>query len=859
MMSATPEAFTSELEQRAPQLIRVALVLGAIAFAVMAVVDPMLIAGPDLHLALASRAMVCTVFVGLTLASFAGDWAKKWARPVSLSLLAVTALEVTLLAYLTGGGASRYHEALHVTMFGYAILPFPWRRWDAAGMFAAILLTYDASLALGDRPGTLAQLLSNNALLGVSALVAATLQNLLMTRQLRDFESRRALAAAAERLKTLDSAKSRFFSNVSHELRTPLTLIVAPLEALLDSTRDPLSAGQRERAGLAQRNALRLLRLVDDLLSLSKAEASSLKLHVADVDLGYVVRSFTADVEELAARKRIVLTTVVPETPCPFEGDVTLIERVLLNLVGNSAKFVPIGGHIDVVLESDRGEYEIRVADDGIGIPQAALPHIFDRFYQADHGGTRSVGGTGIGLSLVREIVELHGGRVAVTSELGHGTTVCVRLPSHLPPDRRANAVRADDPGSATKGLPEWHEAIRSARSYRLQGIDEATERRVAPRPPSRENARTVLVVEDNPDMVRFLVALLAYDYNVLTASNGVQGLRMALERKPDLIISDVMMPEMDGLEMCRRLRSSSGGGGIPLIFLTARGSSEDRVQGHAGGADTYLAKPFRSEELLAAVASLLARQDSVRESSLCREDEALVFMASGLVEELGRAAAALNGATPPPTGPVPAVATSSATGPLPRIARREEPPAARIERLANALRALAEAGTQPVRRPAALDETLERIAHPSDTPLPTGRALHVNLNAPIMVPMAESELRAVIQPILDRALQVTPTGRDVRLHSECQYGKAAGGAIIGASVVIRDEGPSLSPDQIERFFFPFGLNDGRTTSGLELARVRHTVLARGGTIAVEPLEPLGTAVSIHLPVVSTSAPWPVA
>ncbi|HRE90433.1 MAG TPA: ATP-binding protein, partial [Myxococcota bacterium] len=631
-------AFEQELRTRSPALLRFTLLMGTLAFAGMSLVDPQLITGPDLEFALWSRLVTCVAFIAGILLTWVGDWAERWARPASIVACALTGLEVILLSYLTGGSSSSYHEALHVTMFGYAILPFPWRRFDGALTFTFFIAAYCGLLVLGDRVENVTDLFSKIALLAVSAMVAGTFERVIKNRHLSDFRSRAALATANERLKSLDLAKNRFFSNISHELRTPLTLIVAPLEALIESTREPLSAGQRERLLLAQRNALRLLRLVDDLLSLTKAEAASLKLHVSRVELGRFVSDFTHDVAELAARKHIAVDLRVPDHPVFAEVDPTLIERVLLNVFGNAAKFVDLGGHIEVTVEEADGGVEIAVADNGIGISEAHLPRIFDRFYQAESASTRTSGGTGIGLSLVKEIAELHGGRVRAESRVGEGTRIVAWFPLALPSHVEDRVVRSE-PGSTESGLPEWHQAIRAAKSYRFQGIDDVTERRVAPRPSARGDAPTVLVVEDNPDMIRFLVALLAYDYNVLTAQNGKDGLKMALERGPDLIISDVMMPEMDGFETLKLLREIST---VPVILLTVRGSSEDRIQGHSGGADTYLAKPFRSEELLAAVDALITRQKSVLDSASSREDEALVFMASGIHERLAATMAEL-------------------------------------------------------------------------------------------------------------------------------------------------------------------------------------------------------------------------
>ncbi|MFO0750582.1 MAG: ATP-binding protein [Myxococcota bacterium] len=531
--------------------------------------------------------------------------------------------------------AQRLHGALVVTMSAGRNAAGA-RQVDAPALFV-VFSAWPAAVPAADAPAA-GRLLLATALHHL-AVVAGVLQRILFAGRFRDFLHRAELAAANARLTQLDEAKSRFFANLSHELRTPLTLMLAPVQALLESTRQPLTDQQREKLVLAQRNALRLLGLVDDLLALTRAESAAMQLTVAPLDLGQMVRALVADIEELAARKRLVLDTRVEPAPL-VEADHHLVERVLLNVVGNAAKFVKEGGHITLSVREVGDGVELSVADDGIGIEARDLPRIFDRFYQADSGSTRRTGGTGIGLSLVKEIIDLHGGKVWAESQPGVGTTVHCWFPKALSAEKAKGVTRVAAVVGA--GLPEWHEAIRRDKAYRLQGIDDATERRVAPRPQPRGQVPTVLVAEDNHDMIRFLVALLAYDFNVITAQNGRDALRLSLERRPDLIISDVMMPEMDGIQLVTELRASPLTRHVPFIFLTARGMDDDRLAGRQGGADIYLTKPFKSEELLAAVDTLLARQASMQSVMSSREDEVVVFMASGVSEQLEPTLAAL-------------------------------------------------------------------------------------------------------------------------------------------------------------------------------------------------------------------------
>jgi len=814
-----PAAFVSELQQNSGAMLRVAAVLGSLAFMLLFLVDPLLTSGADLMTASVFRIAAISILMGLFAASFHRPWVQRAARPATLTACLLTGGTVITLNYLTGGGASRYHEALYVTMFGYAVLPVPWRRWDAPLAFTALFIGYDVVMLAGSRPGPWGDFATTNSLLAASVVVASVLHRIIMTGRIESYLARNDLANANTRLQALDEAKSRFFANLSHELRTPLTLTLAPLDALLESDgREPLSEGQLEKLRLAQRNALRLLRLVDDLLALTKAEAASLRLELGEVDPVALITGFADDVRGLTARKQIDLQIALePELPT-LVADEHLVERVLLNLVGNAAKFTPEGGRITVsVRPRDRG-IELAVSDTGIGIAAEHLPHIFDRFYQADSGSTRRVGGTGIGLALVKEIVALHEGRVEAESAVGVGTTLRCWFPLVPPGLAAQDAPGAPKAGAVESasvpdqgGLPEWHQAIRRARSYRLQGIDDATERRVVPRPRPKGHAPTVLVVEDNPDMIRFIAALLASDYNVLSAQNGRDGLRLALARRPDLIISDVMMPEMNGFEMLDALRASPAAATIPLIFLTARGSAEDRVTGRLGGAETYLAKPFRSEELLAAVDALLTRGTTLNDQAKTQQDEALVYMASGVVD-------AIRGA----------------------LAGREDEcgeAVTALRRLAAELSGFAHAGARPVEAPAPVDEVVRSVLQSLAGSHP-GRTLHAILDAPGAVALEPDEVAGIVKALVVRALSVSPGHAAVEVATE---------RLDGHEVVIevRDRGPSVTPDEAERLFFAF---DGAVGDGLGLALQRRIVTARGGALHVVSREGSGTCITARLP-----------
>ncbi|MGI9174133.1 MAG: two-component regulator propeller domain-containing protein [Rhodothermales bacterium] len=394
--------------------------------------------------------------------------------------------------------------------------------------------------------------------------------------------------AQADALREMDRVKSRFFANLSHEFRTPLTLILGPLGMLLERT--PQGEGRlsespdRDLLRGMRHQSRRLLRLINQPLDLSKLDAGRMPLRARRADLVAFLRRLTAS---LAETQGVTLDFHTETDWLELAFDPEKLEHVFSNLLSNALKFTPEGGKVQLSLQAGPETADVRVRDTGPGIPEAALPHIFDRFYQAEASGP---GGTGIGLALARELVELHGGTIRAESAPGFGSTFTVQLPLALeatsaPPADEA----APDPSDDDLDLDvETDEAVEAETSG------------------PGENAPLVLLVEDNPDVRGFLKQALRTRYRIAEADSGEAGLTQARAAIPDLVISDVMMPEMDGLELCRRLRADERLGATPVILLTARASEESRLEGLGAGADDYLTKPFSAAELLARAENLI-------------------------------------------------------------------------------------------------------------------------------------------------------------------------------------------------------------------------------------------------------------
>ncbi|HEX8657776.1 MAG TPA: two-component regulator propeller domain-containing protein [Hymenobacter sp.] len=398
---------------------------------------------------------------------------------------------------------------------------------------------------------------------------------------------------ALAHLQELDRVKTDFFTNVSHELRTPLTLILGPAEVLATAPADP---NIRRQGGLVLSHARKLLTLINQLLDLSKLEAGALRLQPTAGDLAALVQRLVAAFSSLAEDRGITLRCELPPGPVPLVFDAAKLEEIVTNLLANALRFTPAGGRVTVTVAEmlptaawPAGGATITVADTGSGIEADDLPHLFNRFYQAGSSANdQRRTGTGIGLALVRELTELHAGTVAVTSTPGHGATFVVQLPRVLQPGAAAPlATAAEATASGSAALP---------------GPPELGE------PGSGADADLVLVLEDNAEVREFIRSTLAADgYRLLTAADGAAGLALALAEVPDLIVSDVMMPNLSGYQVCQQLKAHPATSHVPVVLLTAKSDPEAKLEGLETGADCFLAKPFSPRELRAQVRNLLA------------------------------------------------------------------------------------------------------------------------------------------------------------------------------------------------------------------------------------------------------------
>lgn len=478
-----------------------------------------------------------------------------------------------------------YKQIGHEACFAFTILP-PWyRTWWAYLIyliFAAVSIFYFVHWRVH-----------------ILQQKAQQLESIVAERTAQVEAQKSRLEEQSQQLKEMDQVKSRFFANISHEFRTPLTLIIGPLNKVLDGL-----AGHNtlEEIKMMHRSAKNLLRLVNQLLALSSLESGKMQLHTSEGDLITCIKDVIVSFDSMFKSHNIRLRfhTSVDSLNVWFNRG--HLETVIYNLLGNAFKFTADGGEIDVIVDCDCNTeplngtennsatfVKISVKDNGIGIPADKLPYVFDRFYQVNNGHSEFAG-TGIGLALVKELVELHHGLVEINSKQDQGTEVLIRLPlgkSHLKPEEMQQTTTTDQ-------LLVDREPISIIRES-------------ADKQPAAGNGIKILVIEDNADMRAFIRDELQSAYQVVEAKNGATGIDNAFNKIPDLIVSDVMMPKMDGYQVCKKLKNDERTSHIPIILLTAKAGRDDKLDGLETGADDYLTKPFDVRELQIKIKNLIA------------------------------------------------------------------------------------------------------------------------------------------------------------------------------------------------------------------------------------------------------------
>ncbi|MHB8521751.1 MAG: ATP-binding protein [Limisphaerales bacterium] len=587
----------------------------------------------------------------------------------------VPLLPVVFIAWMiktTEGFDSPYYAGLNLVLLAVGAV-LRWTFWESLVAVSLVLLIY---ITAGVWHGATAtpRVFANNfyfiLLMDVIVVVGTYFQH---RQRLREFALRfeldrsgQMLEASNRKLVELDQLKGRFFANISHELRTPLTLLLAPLDALILEHGRAFDAATRELLATMRANGMRLLKLINDLLDLVRLESGKMAVRRERVEIAEFVRGLSNSIRKVAEDKRLRLETFVAEDVATILADRDKLEKILLNLLFNALKFTGAGGRVELRAERQTDELVLLVRDTGMGIAEAQLPFVFDRFWQADTSSQRKYQGVGIGLSLVKELVEVQNGQVTVESRVGHGTTFTVRLP-YLHTPEAPTSEPANEPATG----PATSEPVSAAATAEPAGAESnqwltnlyrraelfpaMTPLQDALRPvesPGDSRRPRALIADDEPDMLRFLRSQLGAHFQVFEAVDGQQAIEKAAQFLPDIILCDMMMPEKDGLQVCRAVRERTATQGIPIVLLTARADEETKLAALAAGASDFLTKPFSTTELHVRLKNLveshqsqkkLAKQNQVLEATLEQlKDAQTQLVQSEKMASLGRLSAGI-------------------------------------------------------------------------------------------------------------------------------------------------------------------------------------------------------------------------
>jgi len=854
-----------EVERRSLFLSRTRFILKAamILYPAFWLLDVASVPTRDLALACLIIRLVMVAAYGATVAVTYTPVGARLVTPLMVFNTWGSALGVSLMSTRLGGFSSDYYVGNMIVLFAAGLF-LPWRLKDSIAVAVAVLASYLGVnlFTHGSSPAMVAPLFFQAGACAFMCL--ATVASDRTRRQ--DLELRRMLEQTNEELKKANEAKTRFFAHVSHELRTPLTLILGPLDTLRAATDD---AHRRSLFDAVGANARRLLRQVNALLEVAKVEAGQLRLELAPGNIGRLVGQIVAAAAPTAERRGLALAALGLDALPDTRFDADKVETIAANLLSNALKFTPPGGRVTVRARADEERIVVEVEDTGPGIPADELPRLFARFYRAESAESSGTEGTGLGLSLARELARLHGGDISVASEDGRGSTFRMEIPREVaaPLERRRQLRRREDRLAAT-----WLESVvaleagRRGRSETLladaalpvlgpaPGPAPAASRAGEPAPPAGPppGAPRVLLVEDNADLRAFVAGQLSARYRVETAADGVAGLE-AVQRvpPPDCVVSDIMMPRMDGCRLCRTIKADERLATIPVILVTAKAGREAVIEGLEVGADDYVTKPFDLRELEARIeahlrARVLERRVVERESRLA----AIGRMTSAIVHDLKNPLSAVTGFTE-----------------LALVAAREGSPAHEIAedltgavqgctRLRDMLQELLEfareGSSQIQTLPTPVADLVEQMLAPL-APILARDCVHLDLDFERARGFRCDLDRGRFQRVMENLLS---NAREAVLAHGAGGGRGEGAIAVQARVEggrlllrIADNGPGIPPELRLRLFEPFATARKEHGTGLGLATARNIVRAHGGDLDVEADPPEGgAAFVIRLP-----------
>ncbi|MCZ6805255.1 MAG: ATP-binding protein [Proteobacteria bacterium] len=536
--------------------------------------------------------------IGVLFVSSYSNIGKKYIVLLGITLALTINCSIAAMIYLSEGILSPYYAGLNLVILGTGVL-LPWTFIETLFVSGITLLLYIIACFLhGSVTDFIANwniLFNNSFFILLTGVISTTSSYFNTQARINDFNLRTELDYRNQELEKWDQLKTQFFANVSHELRTPLTLILLPIQEILQSS-DQLTEKFVKLLHTAENNTLRLLKLVNDLLEVTKLEEGQAKLIIEPIEVNAFLGASVDSIQLKAEEKGLTIQKQLAEKLLVVEADSYALERICLNLLTNAIKFTSKGGAITAICREVKGQVVIEVQDTGIGINKQELPYIFDRFHQVDSSDTRHHQGTGLGLTLVKELSEQMHGMVSAESQFGEGSTIGVVLPL----SQKEYTVK-DIWNMPTQG--DLLETIYRDAEYAVP-IDAP-----AAKPETInifDEKPLILIVDDESDMRNYLVSMFEQDYQILQAANGREGLELARAQLPILILLDMMMPEMSGLEVCKQLKASEETKTIKIILLTAGLDETKKLEVLALGVDDYLTKPFNRLEVKTRLRNLI-------------------------------------------------------------------------------------------------------------------------------------------------------------------------------------------------------------------------------------------------------------
>ncbi|MCU0786662.1 MAG: ATP-binding protein [Verrucomicrobia bacterium] len=572
--------------------------------------------------------VLSTFLVGLVWVWFRSPLGRSHRRLFGVTWFMSPLVMILWMIYAADDPNSPYYAGLNIVLLAVGLIS-PWTYVQNLLTTIFVLAMYIIVVLSMHTPQPVSAIINNTTFLVLTAVLVVCGSVANARQRYREFslryeleENRKIIEENNRKLVELDQAKSRFFANISHELRTPLTLLLAPLDALRARFGGLLDQDGQELLVTMRANGMRLLKLINDLLDLVRLQEGRVKIDRTAVDVGSLVRALTSSIHHTAATREVKVTVEIEENIPPVLLDQDKLEKVLLNLLFNALKFTNAGGQVALRVLRKNQELVFVVSDTGIGISQEDVSQLFQRFWQADTSSNRRHQGAGIGLALVRELTEVQGGRVEVQSELGKGTKFTVSLPLHEATGVQSEALGSESgdpaaPADSTDGGEEdsWLQSLyREAQLSPAEGERMPGRTALYARPGFASS--TVLVADDEPDMLRFIRAQLGTEHRIISARNGREAVERARESQPSVIVLDMMMPEMDGIQACGVLRKDAVTAHIPIIMLTARADEETKLAALAAGANDFIAKPFSVTELHVRVRNLMETHFSRMELS---------------------------------------------------------------------------------------------------------------------------------------------------------------------------------------------------------------------------------------------------